>query len=57
MRDGSIFPYRLVGAITDGVTRKGMRSGVLDVPVKARRARRRQIRGAHGPRRDDEANA
>ena len=37
MRDGSIFPYRLVGAITDGVTRKGMRSGVLDVPVKARR--------------------
>ena len=51
MHDGSIFPYRPGGAITDGVTWKGMRSGVLDVPVKARRARGRQIRRALGPRR------
>ena len=51
MHDGSIFPYRPGGAITDGVTWKGMRSGVLDVPVKARRARGRQIRRASGPRR------
>ena len=51
MHDGSIFPYRPGGAITDGVTWKGMRSGVLDVPVKARRARGRQIRRAFSPRR------
>ena len=51
MHDGSIFPYRQVGAITEGVTRKDMRSGVLDVPVKARRAAGRQIRRPSGPRR------
>ena len=47
MHDGSIFPYRRRGAITEGVTRKDMRSGVLDVPVKARRPPGRQIRPAH----------
>ena len=51
MHNGSIFPYLPKGAITDGVTEKDMRSGVLDVPVKARRARGRQIRRARRPRR------
>ena len=51
MHDGSIFPYRRMGATTEGVTWKGMRSGVLDVPVKARRPQGRQIRPAWGPRR------
>ena len=55
MHDGSIFPYRRGGAITDGVTRKDMRSGVLDVPVKARRAVPRQIRGPLKPETLDDA--
>ena len=51
MHNWSIFQYPPTAAITDGATEKDRRSGVLDVPVKARRARGRQIRRAWGPRR------
>ena len=44
MRNGRTFPYRLRRARARAVTRKGTRSGVLDVPVKARRPRARQVR-------------
>ena len=57
MHNRQTFLYRPRGAIDPRGDGGGQPGGVLDVPVKARRARGRQIPRALGPRRDDEANA
>ena len=57
MHNGRTFPYRPRAAKHRWGDGEGYAGGVLDVPVKARRARAREIRPAWGPRRETKPRA